>query len=144
MFNNVVVSVTGSAQCRKVASLALKVSKPGSTVHVVSVLDPAYTVEGDGDGEPVERDSAAMNEQLIANEVVADFCEWFKEQGFQATGKVLSGEVVDEVSSYAVEQGSEMLVMGHQHMTLLERWFGASVAKEMLEAAPCPVLIEVR
>jgi len=140
MFNNILVSVIGSAQCERVLNLAVSICKPSSSINIVYVLDTSHS-----DCEGFEcGDDPALTDLHAANTLIAHFCDWVTCKGFQSTGKVLSGDIVGELSKHAASLESEIIVMGHQHMTLLERWFGVSLTADLLEAAPCPVLVEVR
>ncbi len=140
MFNNVLVSVIGSSQCEKALTLAVNICKPSSIINIVCVLDSAHTDLG----EPASGGGVALNEQKAADTLISEYCNRISCKGFQCIGKVLSGDIASELGTYAASLGSEIIVMGHQHITLLERWFGVSVAAEILGAAPCPVLVEVR
>jgi nucleotide-binding universal stress UspA family protein len=140
MFSNILVSVIGSAQCERVLNLAVNICKPSSVINIVCVLDSSHSDEG---GFECGEDASAIELQS-ANSLISSFCSWVTCKGFQSVGKVLSGDIVSELTQHAAFLGSEVIVMGHQHMTLLERWFGVSLTADMLEAAPCPVLVEVR
>jgi nucleotide-binding universal stress UspA family protein len=140
MFSNILVSVIGSAQCERVLNLAVNICKPSSIINIVCVLDSSHS--GCGDFECGE--DTTVTDLQSANSLISNFCTWVTCKGFQSVGKVLNGDIVSELSRHATSLGSEIIVMGHQHMTLLERWFGVSLTADMLEAAPCPVLVEVR
>lgn len=138
MFNRILVSVIGSAQCERVLKLAIGLSQPSSIINIVYVVDSIHS-----DDQWREHD-VANAELHAAQACISGFCAWVTSKGFECAGKIVSGDIVNELSRHASAMGSEVIVMGHQHMTLLERWFGVSVVTGILEAAPCPVLVEVR
>lgn len=65
--------------------------------------------------------------------------------GFDADGEVLKGDVIKEITGYALKHQAELIVVGHKHESnLLRRWWSGSTAKSLVEEAPCNVLIVVQ
>ncbi|HIJ78644.1 MAG: universal stress protein [Desulfobulbaceae bacterium] len=53
---------------------------------------------------------------------------------------ILSGDVVDEINSYAAENSIDLIVMGTHGYKGLEKILFGSVAEKVVKTAPCPVL----
>lgn len=54
--------------------------------------------------------------------------------------KVLSGDVAEEIVSYAQVQGMDMIVMGTHGYKGFEKILFGSVAEKVVKTAPCPVM----
>ncbi|MBU3654270.1 MAG: universal stress protein, partial [Limnohabitans sp.] len=64
--------------------------------------------------------------------------------GFEASGQVLHGDVIQEITRCAEELSADLIVVGHRHeKSWVRRWWSGSTAKSLVEYAPCSVLIVV-
>lgn len=64
--------------------------------------------------------------------------------GYQATGEVVLGDVVDEIARYAEKIEADLIVVGHRHLDgWAARWWRGSVSKSLIENAPCSVLVAI-
>jgi nucleotide-binding universal stress UspA family protein len=61
-------------------------------------------------------------------------------QGTPARSVVRTGAAWEEIVRVAVEEHADMIVMGTQGRTGLERFMLGSVAERVIRRAPCPVL----
>lgn len=67
-----------------------------------------------------------------------------RSMGFEADGELLKGEVIREITRYALKHHADLIVIGHKHeKSLLRRWWSGSTAKSLVEESPCNVLIVV-
>ncbi len=57
-------------------------------------------------------------------------------------GRVCTGQPSDTIIIEAKRIGADVIVMGHRHLSRLQRWADPSTAEAVIERAPCPVLIE--
>jgi nucleotide-binding universal stress UspA family protein len=68
-----------------------------------------------------------------------------REAGLDASGELAFGPAVDEVVRAAREFKADLMVLGHQHRdSWAERWWRGSLSKNLVEHAPCSVLVVVR
>lgn len=64
--------------------------------------------------------------------------------GYQASGEVLVGETVDEITQYARKIEADLVVVGHKHLdSWAARWWRGSVSSSLIEHAPCSVLVVI-
>jgi nucleotide-binding universal stress UspA family protein len=64
--------------------------------------------------------------------------------GHKATGEVLEGEAVDEITRYGLRIGADLIVVGHRHLdSWAARWWRGSVSKNLIEHAHCSVLVVI-
>ena len=63
------------------------------------------------------------------------------EAGFKATGQVLTGEAVEEITGHARKVQADLIVVGHKHLdSWAARWWRGSISGALIEHAPCSVL----
>jgi nucleotide-binding universal stress UspA family protein len=58
---------------------------------------------------------------------------------------VVEGHAMDEIAGVAKAVNADLIVLGHRHLdSWAERWGrGASLSKNLIEIAPCSVLVVV-
>ncbi len=113
-----------------------------SELTLVAVMPLNMDVMGMGVGvyDPhlMERDKAVM--QTVLYEGIAQLAA----AGHQATGEVLVGETVDEITKYARKIAADLIVVGHKHLdSWAARWWRGSISKALIEHAPCSVLVAI-
>ena len=113
-----------------------------SELTLVAVMPLNMDVMGMGVGvyDPhlMERDKAVM--QTVLNEGIAQLAA----AGHQATGEVLVGETVDEITKYARKIAADLIVVGHKHLdSWAARWWRGSISKTLIEHSPCSVLVAI-
>lgn len=69
------------------------------------------------------------------------FVEPARELGLSTTMTLLEGDVAGEVLRWAEEWSADLMVLGGRRLGQRERWALGSVAREILQHAPGPVLI---
>ena len=141
MFNNILVAIDGTAQCVKVMELAASLEHENLHVHYVCVIAAEYCATSQASKEA---SPAAAREQARVERIMEDArCYWLHRK-INATGRVITGTPERSIPSYAKASLCDLIIMGHHHLSTFERLVGNSVAYQVLENAPCPVLIEVR
>ncbi len=66
------------------------------------------------------------------------------EAGMKASGEVLTGDAVHEISRCAKRIGADLIVVGHRHLdSWAARWWHSSVSRSLIELAPCSVLVVI-
>ena len=84
--------------------------------------------------------SEGTNEEQCLQEGLASL----QAMGFEASGKVLRGDVIQEITRCAEELSVDLIVVGHRYeKNWVRRWWSGSTAKSLVEHAPCSVLIVV-
>ena len=66
------------------------------------------------------------------------------EAGYTATGEVVVGESVNEITKYARKIAADLIVVGHKHLEgLAARWWRGSTSPALIERAHCSVLVVI-
>lgn len=140
MFSEILVAINGNVQSDKVLELAMRVAHDSTRVHVVSVIALEFSAP---DLESRQASPAAWAEQLHCEEIVEKARRLLEARHIECTAAVVAGDPEHAICNQARELGCDLIVMGHHHMSTFERLVGNSVAYEVLQNAPCPILIEV-
>ena len=113
-----------------------------SALTLVAVMPLNMDVMGMGvgvyDPQLMEREKEAL--QAVLNEGTRRLME----AGHAATGEVLVGETVDEITRYARNISADLIVVGHRHLdSWAARWWRGSISKTLIEHSPCSVLVAI-
>ncbi len=127
--------------------LDLALSRPGTDLHVLGVLDPAHGADrwrADGDSplagnDPDYRAARETHEEIRA--VVNARLEARKSPQLQVLVHARIGHPVEEILALAAETGAELIVVGTHGRGRLRRWLLGSVAERLARHADCSVLI---
>jgi len=104
----------------------------GTTVQVVSVVEPAYGWSVPGLEESLQRS---------AQDAVAGAAETLLQSGLSVTTSILTGDPKAKVIDQAAEMGADLAVVGSHDVSDLARFLLGSVARTVLRFAPCSVEI---
>lgn len=81
-------------------------------------------------------------EKKRAKDVLDEGTTQLVEKGFSVTGHLAVGEPVEEISRLAAELDADLIIVGHsQRASFASRWWRGSVGKNLLDHAPCSILI---
>ncbi|SDH01172.1 Nucleotide-binding universal stress protein, UspA family [Paraburkholderia phenazinium] len=158
MFDIVLVPLDGAPQRAHVIDLAARAATPGSsTLHLLCVVDPSYA-QPPGDPiriEPSLREPGSIQADGLvypyaveqtgdAERILAAAAERLTAHGFAVERHVRAGAPGDVIVDEARRIAADVIVMGHRHLSRLRRWANPSTAGEVIEHAPCPVLVQTR
>jgi nucleotide-binding universal stress UspA family protein len=116
--------------------IADKLSAQISFFHVVEPYSTGDMMLGIPSFGELEQKRKTDAEQRMAN-LVQD-----KEgKGRHCSGKVGSGDVVDEIVAYAREEGADLIIIGTHGAKGLEKILLGSVAERVVKNAHCPSLV---
>jgi nucleotide-binding universal stress UspA family protein len=113
-----------------------------SELTLVAVMPLNMDVMGMGVGvyDPylMEREKQAMQG------VLDDGISRLAAAGHAATGQVLVGETVDEITKLAGKISADLIVVGHKHLdSWAARWWRGSISRTLIEHSPCSVLVAI-
>jgi nucleotide-binding universal stress UspA family protein len=79
--------------------------------------------------------------ELEAGEAMNEYARRAHEAGLECDVTIAHGEPYQQVIDLATTKQMDLIVMGTQGRTGLERFFLGSVAERVVRGAPCPVLV---
>ncbi len=106
-------------------------------IHLVHVLVPGFA-DAPVDGIPDVVAKEKNEEEVVLDDMVRALKEKI---GATATAAILSGEIAEVVAAECKQFGAdEAIVPGHARHGFSRLWFG-SIADEIVDAAPCTVVV---
>lgn len=144
MFTTLLVALDGSPQHAQVLALASALVTPGARLHLLCVLDPAYALDDAAPRDDQREYPAAEAQRRRASDLLGSALDTLRARGVDALASHPAGEPAQVVCDYARQHGCDLIVIGHRHLSRLERLFEPSVGRWTIDHAPCPVLVEVR
>ena len=86
----------------------------------------------------------AEREKENYSAILAQGLQTLSEAGHIASGQVLSGDVVTEITGHARKIGADLIVVGHKHLEgWAARWWRGSSSSALIEHAHCSVLVAI-
>ena len=133
----ILVGYDGSASADKAFLLGLDLAeKYASEVHVLSVARPP---EFDGD---VEAEAEIENARQHFLEILKPLQATAAQKNIGAVNfEVAVGHPAEQIVRRAEAWNADLLIVGHRGHTLIESWLTGSVAKRVVDHAPCSVLV---
>jgi nucleotide-binding universal stress UspA family protein len=116
-----------------------------SELFLVAVMPPvAINAAIDGVFYDGGADTYAESERQRYQGILADGLKQLSDAGHVATGEVLVGDSVAQISSYAHQISADLIVVGHRHLdSWAARWWRGSSTGSLIEHAPCSVLVVI-
>jgi len=111
-----------------------------SSVFLVAVMPSAMSFVGlEGGVYDVELEE---REKKKYEAILQDGLKRLADAGYVASGEVVMGEAVDEITKSATKVGADLIVVGHKHLdSWAARWWRGSISGALIEHAPCSVLV---
>ena len=84
------------------------------------------------------------HEKQTMQAVLDDGLQRLQKAGHQASGVLLMGDTVDEITDHAQKINADLIVVGHKHLDgWAARWWKSSVSKALIAHANCSVLVVI-
>lgn len=132
MFNRILVAYDGTLPAKsafeQAARLAMQAHRP---LHLVAV---AWTAEVETRAD-IERKIKRYQSML------RDLCERSRSVGLEIEIEVIEGVPYEQIVNAATRFHADLLVIGHRRRGLMYRFAELSVAKRVIDRAPCPVMV---
>ena len=113
-----------------------------SQLFLIAVMPPPAAFVG-GEGGLYDA-STEEEERKEYQEILGDGLQRLAQLGRKATGELVVGDAVSEISEYARRIEADLIVVGHKHMDgWAKRWWRGSVSKSLIEHSPCNVLVVI-
>ena len=146
--NKILVPVDGSAESKKAFEQAVSIAtKYGAAVTVMSVVEVENDIAFSELGIVVSADYSGVRETLIQikednmNKILDAMIASADCTGLAVGKTVKVGSAHPQIIETAGEGAYDLIVMGHRGLNPVKRFFMGSVAKRVIEDAPCSVLI---
>lgn len=132
----ILIGYDASPQAEKAYAFGLDLAaKYGAQLLVVSVASPPEPPE------MVETQAVLENAREYYEGHFAKLRDDAAKAGVVAECLVLVGHPADQIVRLAVERKADLIVMGHRGRSAIEQWLLGSVARRVLNHAPCTITI---
>ncbi len=132
----ILVAYDGSESANKAFALALDLAaKYGAEVSVLAVARPPEF------GSEVETEAVTANSKKHYRQILKPLFEVAAAASVVAQFEVAVGHPAEQVVRHAEKWQADLIVVGHRGRTFFERWLVGSVAKHVIDHAPCAVLV---
>jgi nucleotide-binding universal stress UspA family protein len=143
----VLLAVDGStASVAAIDAVAALPTPPGSVVEVVSVIPESFAPEGSPWPGVVRVDPPSDRARVRGDVEVrlVEIASRLRTAERSATTCVLDGRPASEIVAVAGRFGADLVVMGARGLSAVRRLLLGSVSAEVIDHAPCPVLVARR
>jgi len=142
MYKRILLAYNGTHEGRTALFECTDVASFGTAeMHLLAVATPPPLMFVEG-FEGIVADPGHVDESKRMEDVLAEGLAALNERGFAATGHLAKGEPVDEICRVAADLACDLIVVGHQQQhSFLGRWWRGSVSTNLLDHAPCSILI---
>jgi nucleotide-binding universal stress UspA family protein len=133
----ILIGYDGSTSADKAFSLGLDLAeKYACEVHVLSVARPP-----DYDGD-VQTEAEIENSRQHFLEILKPLQATAAQKTIGAVDfEVAVGHPAEQIVRHAEAWNADLVIVGHRGHTFVERWLTGSVAKRVVDHAPCAVLV---
>lgn len=143
----ILLAVDGSdASMSAVATTAALPLGPGSAIEVVSVIPEWFAAEGSV-WPAVIRTDPPPDRERVHDDIrwrLAGIADRLKTDGVTVEVQVREGRPASEIIIEAGRFGADLIVMGARGLSAVRRVLVGSVSAEVVDHAPCPVLVARR
>lgn len=140
MYKRILLAYDGSIEGRRALLECAELAQTlQSEVHLLAVI-PSYAGIMVAEGMIIE-DNFDTEKQRYQS-VLDEGLERLRARGSPSTGLLSHGEPVEEICAKAREINAELICVGHRRATSwAQRWWRGSVGANLVDYAPCSVLI---
>lgn len=137
MYDAILVPTDGSAGMEQVADQAVKLaSLCEATIHALYVVDESAYASIPVDARDQVREALTGDGETATDAVVDRAID----RGLSTVREVRRGDPAVTITTYAVENDIDLIVMGTRGRTGFERFLLGSVAEKVVRISPVPVL----
>lgn len=136
LFEKILIATDGSEKNKSAVEEAVKIARAcGSTVYAIYVMDESLM-------KSAIEVPIAENLYKRIREEGEEAVNWVKEtaQGVNLETSILSGRPARAITEFAEQKEVDLIVVGTQGKSGIERFLLGSVADEVIRTAGCPVL----
>jgi nucleotide-binding universal stress UspA family protein len=144
MFRHILVALDGGPQAPRVLALAASLAGPQTRFQLLCVVDAGFDT-GTPAGSALRAEYAEADLQQRAAERLLDTAAGeLRARGLEVYVAIAAGEPAARICEQATTRDCDLIVIGHRHLSRLQRLFETSTGADVIEHAGRPVLVETR
>ena len=134
-FGTIAVAYDGTAESKLALTEGQRLTRAcGGALRVLTVSSPPIVLPGSAGYAPAQPPDAEKINREAVESTAAEI---------EVEGRVLGGPAAPTLAE-ACEDGVDLLIVGSRHYGPLRRALLGSVSRQLIHAAPCPVLVMPR
>ena len=143
MYQKIILAYNGSLESQQALFNCKDLSQWGhAEVHLLSVVP--YETLSMSNETTYFSDHHNKIEEERSLKILNDGVAQLKIAGIDATGKLLNGDAVDQIVTYAKSFEADLIMLGHKHgENWMERFWSGTIPKALIEQSPCSVLVVI-
>jgi nucleotide-binding universal stress UspA family protein len=141
MYQRIVVALDGSALAEHVLPHAEAFAQRFGATLVLVRVNPRLSTSSAAASPPQDPTLVHRLEGQAADEYLARIAEQLRANGSTVEMQLPTGHPAEEIVAYARSAGADLIAMTTHGRSGLARLVFGSVATEVLQQAPCPVLL---
>ena len=143
MYKRILLAYDGSESGQKALLDCQELAQWAQSELILVAVMPLHMDVMGMEGAVYNPDLMAQEKQALQS-VLDEGMRRLAAAGHAATGEVLEGETVDEITKHARKISADLIVVGHKHLdSWAARWWRGSVSKTLIEHSPCSVLVAI-
>jgi nucleotide-binding universal stress UspA family protein len=142
MYKRILLAYDGSESGQKALLDCQDIAQWGqSQLSLIAVMPLAATYAAEGTFvDNGQEEEARRQYQDILDEGLRRLAEG----GYTASGELVVGESVNEITKYARKIDADLIVVGHKHLKgWAARWWRGATSPALIERASCSVLVVI-
>lgn len=139
MYRTILLCYDGSPEGQNVLSEGTDIAHRFQlTAHLLAVIPDLFV------GNEISSAELLSAERDEYTEVLEEGVAALQSAGLKVTGHLAYGRPAEVINAYAREIHADLIVLGHRPKSALARWWqGGSVDGELVNHAPCSILVAV-
>ena len=143
----ILLAIDGSdASMSAVAATAALSTPPGTTIEIVTVVPDSFAPEGSVWPNVIRVDPPTDRDRVLDDVTrrLQDLADRLGSDERPVQIRVLEGRPATEIVAEARRFGADLIILGARGLSAVQRVLLGSVSSEVVDHAPCPVLIARR
>jgi nucleotide-binding universal stress UspA family protein len=140
MYNRILVPLDGSTLAESVLPYVEALAK-GTAATVVLVQVNDTDAQGESPAHQQALDKMAEQRTSFGRAYLSHVARRLKDSGIESSGELLTGRVAGAIAQFAAAQQIDLVAMSTHGRTGLARWRYGSVANELRQLLPVPLLL---
>ncbi len=137
-FRSIVIADDGSEEGERAAEVAVTLAGSlHAEVVLVGVVEPP-NIQAEGSGLPLD------NPGFVRSTMEARFerlMQLGQDLGVRISLQIRQGDPSDQINSVATKEHADLIVVGRRLISRFNRWISGSTSEDLMENAPCSVLV---
>lgn len=137
-FHRIVIADDGSEEGERAGEMAVTLAGSlRAEVVLVGVVEPP-NIQAEGSGLPVDSPGVVRS---IMEARFERLMQLGQDLDVRISLQIRQGDPSDEIAAVAAMEHADLIVVGRRHVSRFMRWVSGSTSEDLVQDAPCSVLV---